>query len=337
MSTIAYFVHGRGRGHASRSRPIIAALRGAGHAVHVAAGGDALDLFDIGPATGDREIIPVVPGQAVARTLARRTMSDRNWLRSLDAKLVVTDGDAPGLHAAWSLGVPAVAVGHGLIFAYCRIPSEAPWIGRVREAINAGSSAWLARRRVGVHFHPIEPRDGRTHIARPDLDPRLVPTPPRTERFVAYFRDANGGPVLRAALAAGLAVTCFGPCRDAPHGVEIRQLDRDAFLSALIDAQGLISSSGSNALAEAVALRRPVLAVHRPDDFEQAMNARLLQRAGLGEALSLGGPLEPTIRRYAERCAREQFAHFDLRTLMPPVSRVVVDTLDAIVRIDGHR
>ncbi len=336
MAKLAYFVHGRGRGHASRSRPIVAALREAGHEVQVVAGGDALDLVD-GGVNDDalRLVTPVKPGRAVGRRLLRRTVEDHRWLRSTQANLVITDGDAPGLHAAAALGIPSVAVGHGLIFAYCRMPPDLPWRGRLKESINAGSSAWLARRRVGVHFHPIEPRDDRTHIARPDLDPRLRPAAPTQDRFVAYFRDANGGAVLTAAVAAGASVTCFGPCDDLPDGVESRPFDRDAFLGALAAGRGLISSSGSNALTEAVAVGRPVLAVHAPDEYEQAMNARLLQRAGLGEALALDGDVRAKVRRFLERCRREQFATFDLRGAMPPASKVVVDTVDAIARIDG--
>lgn len=336
MAKLAYFIHGRGRGHASRSRPIVAALRAAGHEVQVVAGGDALDLID-GGANDDalRLVTPVKPGPAVGRRLLWRTMQDRRWLRSTRAALVITDGDAPGMHAAVTLGIPSIAVGHGLIFAYCRVPDDLPWRGRLTESVNAGSSAWLARRRVGVHFHPITPRDDRTHIARPDLDPRLIPAPPTEDRYVAYFRDGNGGPVLAAAVAAGLAVTCFGPCEGLPEGVEARPFDRDEFWRSLVLGRGLISSSGSNALTEAVALQRPVLAVHAPNDYEQAMNALLIQRAGLGEALALGGDPRAKVHRFADRCRRDQFTRFDLRNAMPPASKVVVETVDAIARIDG--
>lgn len=333
MGTLAYFVHGRGRGHASRSIPVVARLRAEGHTVLVAAGDDALDLLGDDVA---RPLRSIMPGPGAPLALGRRTLADRRWLRDVGATAVITDGDAAGLHAGYTLGLPSVAVGHGLIFAYCRLPAGLSWTARAYEAVNAGSSAWLARRRVGVHFLPIEPLDDRTVVARPDLDPTLIPAAPTGDHLVAYFRDRNGGPVLRAAVDAGLDVICFGPCEDMPPGVRTHPFDREAFLEALSTGRGLIASSGSNALTEAIAVQRPVLAVHRRDDAEQAMNARLVQRAGLGEALDLAGDIEGRVGRFADRLTRDQFARFDLHGAMPPVSSVVAGTVDVMARIDGR-
>ncbi|MCA9706868.1 MAG: hypothetical protein KDK70_13530 [Myxococcales bacterium] len=72
MPRIHYYVHGRGRGHATRSRAVIDRLRAAGHEVVTFAGADALPLLrDHGPTRPVRSLLPQ-DGRGLPRRLGAR-------------------------------------------------------------------------------------------------------------------------------------------------------------------------------------------------------------------------------------------------------------------------
>lgn len=289
MTRVAYFVHGRGRGHAARARVAIPRLRADGHDVHVFAGGQALEL--LADVTTARAILPCVPGSGLARAWSARMSHDVGVLSALRPDVVVSDGDGPSVHAALALGLPRLAVGHGLLFRHAALPSSIPRLARWRETINAASSSWPARRRVVVHFAPVTPRTEGTVIARPDLRDEL--TRARDEGFVlVYFRDGDGERWLRALARRGdRRVVCFTNGA-VPPGVERRAPDARAFADALSRCHAVVGSAGNHLPAECAMLGVPMLALHRADDVEQRMNAALVAHAGLGLAASMDADVD---------------------------------------------
>lgn len=291
MARVAYFVHGRGRGHASRARAVLPRLLAEGHDLHVFAGGQALDLL---ADHGAREIRACVPGPGLARAWLARLRHDVGLLAELAPDLVVSDGDGPSIHAALTLGLPRLAVGHGLLFRHAELPGDLSKLARARETLNAASSSWPAARRVVVHFAPVRARTQGTVIARPELRDGLVRA--RDEGFVlAYFRDGDGQRWLRALVARGHRVLCFGS-RDVPRGVERHDADPVAFADALSRCSAVVGSAGNHLPAECGLLGVPMLALHGRRDPEQAMNARLIAHAGIGVAGALDGPVERALR-----------------------------------------
>ena len=340
MARVAYYVHGRGRGHATRSRAVLTALRSAGHDVLVYAGGDALPVLDDEPSL--LRVDPVLPGPASVARLAARARRDRRHLRRQAADVLVTDGDAPSLLAAKSLRLSTVAVGHGLLFAHAALPPGLPRASLAYERVNAGSSSWQADRIVAVHFLPVAARDPhRTTVARQDLDYRLdaqggaarSARAPTDEAFVlAYFRDGNGAPALRAAIDAGARIICFGRLDGAPAGVDLRPPERAAFADHLRRCAAVIGSSGCNLLTECVLLGKPVLALHRARDHEQLLNGRLVAAAGVGATGRIDAVDRSQVSAFLERAAAGGFARVDLRAALPPVSSAVREAVEALTR-----
>lgn len=218
---------------------------------------------------------------------------DLRVLSALRPDVVVSDGDGPSVHAALALGLPRLAVGHGLLFHHAALPSSIPRLARWRETINAASSSWPARRRVVVHFAPVAPRTEGTVIARPDLRDDLARA--RDEGFVlVYFRDGDGDRWLRALARrerGDRRVVCFTEGA-VPPGVERRAPDARAFADALSRCHVVVGSAGNHLPAECAMLGVPMLALHRADDVEQRMNATLVAHAGLGLAASMDADLD---------------------------------------------
>lgn len=299
---IAYFVHGNGRGHAMRARSLVPSLRAHRHDVRVFAGGDAVALLRH---LGCVEVDAFVPGPRLARRFAARFAADCRRLRALRPDVVVADGDAPSLHAAAWVGVPSIAIGHGLIFAHCRLPVALPLLARAREALNAASASWLAHRVIVVHFGPLESFDPRAVVARPDPRPELVEgNAPPGDALVVYAGSADLSTYIRELHTRGHRLVVFGRAASLPDGVVTEPLDVTRFATSLRGCRGVVGTAGSNLVSEAGALGRPILALAPGHIIEQQVNARLAERDGFGIAAAAERVDVSAIQRFEVLLAR---------------------------------
>ena len=203
---ISYFVHGRGRGHASRSASVIERLQREGHEVEVSSGGDAWGLLQ--HIEGARRTQTVLPGCAVLRLTPKRVSLDRARFREFRPELVISDGDMPSVIAARSMGIRTLAIGHDLVFTRCQLPQELCVVKVLKERVNSFHTLFAADG-VAVNFLPVQSTCERTLVARPDFSPTLLSNVKDEGHVVAYFRDANAEPIVRSLAASGREVRLF--------------------------------------------------------------------------------------------------------------------------------
>lgn len=329
MIRIAYFVHGRGRGHSVRTRAVVAGL-GNGYEARVFCAGDAWDTLQDLPHT---EPVPAcLPGKGMLRSFALRLRRDRKQFRLRRPDLVVSDGDGPSVNAAKSLGIPVVAVGHGLILHHTRLPLALPSGRHLREVANAASSSWPACRRVAVHFAPVEPRTEGTYVARPDLGIDADRVSAREDFILAYFRDGNGVYALEQLARRGHRVRLFGQPPNVPQGVEILPPDIRAFGEALGRCRAVVGSAGNHLPAECAMLGVPMLAVYRENDSEHRLNARLIEAAGIGVATAVDRCTSDTIQRFESEFAKPREELAARTRAIPPASEVVPRAIDELCK-----
>ena len=328
MVHVAYFVHGRGRGHASRASTVVPALRAAGHRVSLFAGGTAFEVLSARQVV--RRVDSVLPGAGAPLRLLCRIPADRRELRRLGAEVVVSDGDAPSLHAATTLGLHTIAVSHGLVFTDTRLPPGLDPRALAIERANVEIASAGARVRIAVHFLPAEPISARSRVARPDRRPDLPATVGDDGFVLAYFRDANGW-AAASLVARHRPVVVFGtpPPGPLPTGVKVLPHSSTSFAEHLTRCHAVVGSSGSNLLAEAVELGKPVLATYRQDDREQSFNAQLIEKAGLGQSTPLDAIDATTVDSFLVRSGRGEFRTLDLSACLSAVSEVVVDAVSS--------
>ncbi len=348
MATVAHFVHGRGRGHASRALTILRALEERGHRVVLFAGGDALDLLASGGPHELVEVAPVIPGLSALRRLPGRLRGDLRRLRGLAPDVVISDGDAPGVRAGRHLGIPVISVGHSQFFLHCELPPELPRRRVAYERLVAGLTSAGADASVAVHFLPCEAADPTVRVARPDRPESLCGPVTDDGSIVAYLRDGLGLEALEAATAGGRRVRLFGfsrrpgvsekgsyrsgAQRAVPAGVELAPFDREAFHQALRSCAAVIATAGSNLLAESVLLGKPVLALHRRGDHEQRINGLLAAAAGVAEAATIGEEaLGARGASFLRRVDAGGFSKVDLEGALSPVSLAVAEQVEAFV------
>ena len=327
---IAYFVHGRGRGHASRTLSIVESLLADGHDVHTFGGGDADDLLS--GLDGYQSVEPIRPGLRSTLAVPRRLSADWQQLRGLTPDLVLSDGDGPSLVVARSLGLRTVSIGHDLVFTRCRLPRGLPrWALNV-ERRSAFFATKMAKYGVAVHFLPIEPAESHTICARPTLRSGLREDVTNEDHLVCYFRDRNGLPAVRWAVDSDARTVVFGDPSLDVAGAEAHGFERSDFAKELRSCLAVICSAGSNLLAETVLLRKPVLALYRKRDSEQCLNAIMVERAKVGVSCAFEDLDVATVTRFVERARAADFAHLDLASALPDTvtaTRQVVAKLEA--------
>ena len=292
---IHLYVHGRGRGHASRALHLVAALASRGHRARVFAGRDAVAALAGVVTTTAIESLPPVAGLEALATAARRLRGDVARIFAQRPDVVVSDGDLPSLCAARACGVPSVAVGHGLVFLVCARPLGLPRLPWWREALKAGVASLGARRRIAVNFTRLPLRDPTAVLAAPRSVARSTAAEPR--EVLAYFRDGLDARLLAAIREAAPTAQIFAP--RGPRGV--RPPDRVAFAEAFARARAVIATAGSQLIGECVASGTPLLAVHRRGDDEQRLNAELLARTGLGGSAAIDAVDASMLRAFLER------------------------------------
>jgi len=334
MARIDYAVHGHGRGHASRARTVITALLAAGHTVKIHAGGDGTSLL-----SGLGEVYPrppIFPGRGAVAALLQRAFGDSARLRIDRPDLVITDGDQAIVLGARRARLPCLAIGHDLVFSACTLPSGLQRRSLAREQLNAVVPTRFATARIAVHFLPIAPRLLHTRVARPlaPLDLAEVPDVgalPTAPFLLAYLADGDRESVLARLDEAGVDVVVFGDGLRARGRVRTQPISRPRFVAHLRRALGVVATAGSNVLAECVLTLKPVLALHTGRHHEQALNAMLVERAGVGEAVRIGSLTAPTIRAFVARAMSGTFAHIELASALRPLDEVALESVTELL------
>jgi UDP-N-acetylglucosamine--N-acetylmuramyl-(pentapeptide) pyrophosphoryl-undecaprenol N-acetylglucosamine transferase len=325
---VHYYVHGRGLGHATRSVAVIRALRAAGYRVLAFAGPDGERLVRDAAVCRPVQSLPARFGPRTPPLVARRVAEAFAALRAERPVAVVSDSDLPGLLAARLAGLPAIAVGHGLMAATCRRPPGASRLAWWREALKTRSSSLGATHHVAVSFVPLEPLDrARTTVAAPALAPDLLADPPRPDPaapLVAYFRDDNAHAVLDALAAHGHPVALFSRHHHPPRAaIATHPVERDAFVAALRRAPAVVASAGSQLMSECVYLGVPQFALHDAADDEQRLNVELLRGAGLGNGCAFQDFDPGHLRQFLAGCTGPR----------RPPPRPHPDVAEAVVRL----
>ncbi len=284
---VHYYVHGRGRGHAARALTTVPRLLEAGFQVRLFAGRGVHDWLKRElPCQPIYSLLPNEPYLTGPKLVQRSLWAFSRSLRR-SPLAVISDGDLPSSMAAACAGVPVISIGHGLLFSCADAPNRVDRAAWSREAAKASRASVGSRRQLVVGFAPATLRRPSARLVRPPLSPPL-PQRPRSGGVLCYFRDENALPVLSELRALGMTPTLFGNRDPGLPGVRFEALDRQRFLTALSEADAVVSSSGCQLIAECLSLDVPHLALYRSGDDEQRLNAELL----VAQGLLMAAPLE---------------------------------------------
>lgn len=322
MARICYGVAGEGRGHATRVRTMVEALR-RHHTVTIFAPHDAFTLLGAAYAGSDVEVVRI-PGLkhgysrsghlsllATAATALPFLLRLEGILSALervvaarDPDLIITDFEPLLPRLARRLRVPFISIDHQRFLVDCDLSCLPPRLYRGARFLSLFVRAFYRGQQASVissFFRlPLRPRRRAVLqvgvLLRPELERARVS---EGEHLVAYLRRGATANVLRALAEVECEVRVYGADERPREGrLHFRPISEAGFIADLASAAALVTTAGNQVVGEAVALGKPVLALPETGNLEQEINGHFVQWCGAGVTVPY------------ERLRGEHVAHF---------------------------
>jgi uncharacterized protein (TIGR00661 family) len=308
MANIVYSMSGEGRGHATRARAVVEAMRGR-HQLTLFASDCAYEMLSA--LYEDTEVsVLSVPGLRFAYngpgrvnllgTVALATQLRFRMKRHVTAALRELDRIKPDLviadfepilpRAARVAGVPFVSFDHQHYLVVSDLSDLPFWLRQqanlaapfVRSLYN-----WQRATIVSSFYAPPLKRAYRDTtwvgtLMRPEV---LRAQPEPGDHLLAYIRRHAAESTLGALAASGREVRVYGLGAQPSQGaLRFLPIDERAFLSDLATCTAVVTTAGNQLVGEAMYLGKPLLVMPEKLNFEQAVNAHFLEQSGAGWA-----------------------------------------------------
>ncbi len=309
MATIFLSMSGEGRGHATRVRALVEALRHE-HRLVLFASGDAFELLH--PLYGGGSVrVQRIPGLrfeyrsdgrldylhtlrhalGYVRRLPALVPELESHIAKAQPDLVITDFEPALPRAAKRRGVPFLSLNHQHFLAACdlaSVPARLRWHALYMAAIVRAYYSGQCETIVSS-FYRLPLRSGTRNttqvgvLLRPGV---LHRSPFQADHLVAYWRRYATPAMLEALAATGREVRVYGlGARPSLGRLSFRPIQEERFLDDLASCAALIGTAGNQLVGEAMYLGKPILAMPEPNNFEQYINAHFIQREGAGQWL----------------------------------------------------
>jgi UDP:flavonoid glycosyltransferase YjiC (YdhE family) len=307
---ILFLVSGLGLGNATRCFAIIERLAQAGADVAVATSDNGLWFFSDKPQVGHLAAIPSLRyGKQAGRISVAKTLAgladharclaeaERTIAATIDRlrpQVVVTDS-VYAVRAARRAGVPLVAINNAdMVMGGLRRFRDWPLSILPQGLVVEGGDAVFHRLMPDLVISPrlvrtVPPPDGHLRpvspIVRSACQPDAGATGPARRVAIMLSGSVFGTPVHLSRHHPGLDIDILG--RPAPtglpavDGVTYHGKQRES-LALLRQADLLVINGGYSAVAEALALKKPVVVVPVPRHAEQWVNGRIVEDLGVG-------------------------------------------------------
>lgn len=323
MARILYSMAGEGRGHATRVRTIVEALRHE-HELILLASDEAYEFLASKYSSATSNVfIRRIPGLRFHYSRGRLNLTKSLvagasfWWRlpslvdelgklidECYPALAITDFEPALAQAAFKRGVPLVSLDHQhflttsdlstlplMLRGYAHLMGLVVGAFAIRPMATIVSSFFKAPLRSGCErVLQVGP------LLRPELR-GLVPT--RGTHLVSYLRKSTPPRVLEMLAACDRDVHVYGLGeRKADGNLRFREIDEQTFAYDLADCAAVVGGAGNQTLGEALHFGKPVFAMPESAHHEQLINAHFLKAMQVGDW---------TTAESADRCHLEQF------------------------------
>ena len=342
MAKILYGVSGEGAGHSSRAREILPHFIDRGHMVKVASYDrgyrnlheefDVLEIEGLHIASVENKIDLA---QTFTDNLSRlsdgvRSLKElRGLFRSFQPDCVITDFEPMTAHLAMHYDLPLVTLDNQHRMRYMRYPcprrlkADALVTETVIRAIVPRPDVSLVST-----FYFGETTNDRTFLFPPLLRREVLAAEPRngdeilvyfTQPFESFLELLRGYPRERFLV--------YGAERDdAEANLNFRPPSRDGFLRDLAGSKAVIATAGFTLATESIQLGKPYLALPMGGQFEQELNALLLEELGYGK-----NGREPTAETIATFLCRLPEYRERLNERLPTDNHEIKEKLDELL------
>lgn len=308
MARIFYGMAGEGRGHATRGRAIIEALR-AQHQVTLFTSDCAYAMLAPLYRGTDVRVVAIEGlsfaygdhGQvALARTLADALRFRFQAHRHVEAVLPEFERHPPDLviadfepilpRAARACGIPFVSFDHQhylVVSDLSALPAPLRRKAALASPCVRALYDWQRATIVSSFFSPpLKPAHRDAIQVGVLIRPELARLQPQHDRHLVVYMRRFASPEALAALAAsGREVRVYGlGARPSEGSLRFLEIDEQRFLEDLASCDAVVSTAGNQLVGEALAMRKPMLVLPEARNFEQLINAFYLEQSGAGWA-----------------------------------------------------
>lgn len=346
MARILYGVSGEGSGHSSRAREMIPFLLDEGHEVKVATYDrgiadlaehfDTIEIEGLHIATADNRVRVVETFMHNLGKLPEGLESLRR-LRKLFATfrpdVVITDFEPMSAYLADRGDLPLITIDNQHRIRYMRYPCPRR-LKKDSLLTETVVRAMVPRPDVSLvtTFYFGEVKNERTFLFPPILRREIFELQAREEAvFIVYHTQGfeSFNEMLRSFPQWTFLIYGWGEER-VDANLHYRAFDRVAFLDDLARCAGVMATAGFTLMTEALHLGKPYLALPMRGQFEQHLNALLLDQLGYGKELT-----DPSVEaiaafiddlpRYRARLAEYERGETDNLGIKQRLARLLAD------------
>lgn len=299
MANIVYGVAGEGAGHSSRAREMITHLQGQGHRVKVVSYDrgyknlkEDFDVFE----TEGLNISSVDNKVSVTKTFVdniRRLgdgMSKLRQLRhevfkALSPQVVITDFEPMTAYLANHYDIPLITIDnqHRMRYMEYPCPKRLRKDARVTETV---IRTMVPKPDVSLvtTFYFGEVKNERTFLFPPILREEITDrTPSEGDHIVVYLTQGFDRVLDLLPSFSRERFFVYGHDTDKEVGnVRYRKFSAEGFVDDLASCKSVIATAGFTLMTEALHFGKPYLAFPMQGQFEQELNALLIDEMGLG-------------------------------------------------------
>ena len=316
MATLWFSCAGEGRGHATRLRTVVEALRGE-HCIRLFAPGVAFeflsDAYGTAMLDGRGDVtVTRIPGLMFRYRNGRVSKPGTLWdaggylrrlnrlvtalRREMDAgrpDLVISDFEPALPRAAQRAGVPTLSLDHQHFMLISDLAELPLWLRLHVWAMVPVVAAYCPKpvETVASSFYFPPLRRGLKNVTQIGTLLRPAVRDANTcdaGHIVAYLRKFGDPHVLQTLAACGRPVRVYGLGeRPTEAALQFCSVSEDAFLADLASASAVVTNAGNQLVGEALYLNKPVLAIPEEGQAEQWINAHFLRAGGGGDWVRL--------------------------------------------------
>jgi uncharacterized protein (TIGR00661 family) len=305
---ILYGVTGEGMGHAIRSKVVVDHLISEKHDVELVASQRAADFLarhfpEVHRIHGLHIVSEenrVRKGKTLFSNVLAGTAALPDQIRAYFGMIedfrpeaVITDFESWSYYFGQAHRLPVLSIDNQQLIARCRLPEEvlagheAEY--RVVKAFIQGKLPFCDHYLITSFFYPPV-RKERTSIHPPILRPEILRAEAAPgEHLLVYQTGKTHDALVEALDRSGLECRIYGMRREIKEEqvdgrLRFRPFSETTFIDDLRTARGVVASAGFTLMGECVYLHKPLLAVPLGGQFEQILNARMLERERYGMA-----------------------------------------------------
>ncbi|SMF13923.1 conserved hypothetical protein [Alteromonadaceae bacterium Bs31] len=298
MAKILYGVSGEGSGHSSRARLISSYLLEQGHSVKIVSYDrgyknlkDDFDVMEIVGLTIVSEDNEVSKLKTITTNLSKipsgtRALNDlRATIKKYQPDCVISDFEPCTAYLASHYELPLVTIDnqHRMRYMDYQVPSEMRKDQLITETV---IRAMIPRPWVSLitSFHQGKLKNDRTFLFPPILRQQVLDKKPtQGEHILVYVTSGFDSLINLTAKFTRETFYVYGYDKEEVQGnIHYRPFSKDGFLDDLASCKAVVATAGFTLISEALYLGKPYLAFPMQGQFEQQLNAFMLQQQGYG-------------------------------------------------------